>query len=196
MSSDYSFDQIAQLVASLRKNGWTKEYLTKLGQCGEQKSSSIRTYLDGLAEITQQTHIIDCDANPLIPYEGWKVEEHKKGRQFVWDPTKVRLHLSPNLAEGKSIVGNKLRKELDAQPVFNANLLDYLVEHPHLIPEEWKVDEKGRTRYIFFWGTIYRNSDGNLCVRCLCWHGGHWQVGNYWLGYVFVVNDPAAVSAS
>jgi hypothetical protein len=33
---------------------------------------------------------------------------------------------------------NSLREELIARPVFNANLLDYLLKNPHLIPAEWK----------------------------------------------------------
>ena len=78
MSSDYSFDQIGQLVSFLRKNSWTKDYLTKLGQCGEQKSAEIRSYLDGLAEITVRVHIIDLDADPLIPQDGWKVKNTAK----------------------------------------------------------------------------------------------------------------------
>jgi len=38
----------------------------------------------------------------------------------------------------------------------NANVLDYLLAHPELIPEDWK------NKYVFFWGTIYRYSSGGL----------------------------------
>lgn len=194
MSTLYSIGQMNQVGDALENAGFTPAEVEKLRKFGNL--AGIRALINGLAEIQVVKHVIDCDTDPLIPYEGWKVEEHKKGGQFAWDPTKVTLYLSPNQAEGKSIVGNKLRKELEGQPVFNANLLDYLVEHPHLIPEEWKVDEKGRTRYIFFWGTVYRRSGGGLCVRCLYWDGGRWQVGCHWLDFDFGVNDPAAVSAS
>lgn len=194
MSTLYSIGQMNQVGDALENAGFTPAEVEKFRQFSNL--SGIRAVINGLAEIQVVKHVIDCDANPLIPYEGWKVEEHKKGGQFTWDPTKVKLYLSLNQAEGKSIVGNKLRKELETQPVFNANLLDYLVEHPHLIPEEWKQDEKGRTCYIFFWGTIYRNSDDGLYVRYLYWHGGRWRVAHYWLDLDFDVNCPAAVSAS
>jgi hypothetical protein len=194
MSTLYSIGQMNQVGDALENAGFTPAEVEKFRQFSNL--SGIRALINGLAEIQVVKHVIDCDANPLIPYDGWNVEEHKKGGQFAWDPTKVTLHLSPNQAEGKSIAGNRLRKELESQPVFNANLLDYLVKHPHLIPEEWKQDEKGRTRYIFFWGTIYRDSDSLLFVRSLCWGGGRWRVGDFWLDGSFGVVNLAAVSAS
>ena len=140
-------------------------------------------------------HIIDCDADPFLP-NGWKVEEHQKGGQWKFDPKGVEFFLSNSQKGGKVIEGNKLRKELAKKPVFNANVLDYLYANPHLIPEEWKKDEQGNTRYIFFWGTIYRDSSGNLYVRFLYWGGGGWDWLCYWLGNDWDDDDPAAVPAS
>lgn len=156
----------------------------------------VKNFLANRSEVVIKTHVIDLDADPRIPYDGWKVEEHKKGGKFTWDPTKVRLHLSKNQQDGNTIEGDKLRKELANETVYNANLLDYLLDNPHLIPEDWKVDAEGNTRYIFFWGTVYRDSDGNLCVRCLYFDGGHWQQDYNWLDYDFDGDRPSAVSAS
>lgn len=150
----------------------------------------------GIIDEHFSTHIIDCDKAPLIPHDGWKVEEHIKGGQFTWNPEKVKLFLSVNQKDDKSIEGNKLRKELKDQPVMNANLLDYLLDHPNLIPEEWKVDEKGSTRYVFFWGTIYRSSIDNRFVCGLCFNGGRWKRSNYCLDYVYAGHCPACVSAN
>ncbi len=105
-------------------------------------------------------HLIDMDAGPYVP-DGWKVESHKKGGQLEWDSRKVQLYLSKEQQGEKYIEGNKLRKELETQPVYNANMLDYLLAHTDLIPEEWKG------KYIFFWGTIFRGAGGDLCVRDL-----------------------------
>ena len=80
-------------------------------------------------------------------------------------------------------------------PVLNANLLDYLYEHPELIPESWKKDASGNTRYMFFWGTVCRSSGGHLYVRCLYWYDGRWDWSIYWLGNVFVGSNPAVVLA-
>lgn len=144
-------------------------------------------------------HIIDCDADPFVPKgwkKGWKVEEHKKGGQFVFDPAKVKFYLSPNQQNGKGIEGNKLRKELADELVLNANVLDYLFKNPQLIPENWKKDEQGNPRYIFFWGTIYRDSGGDLCVSYLCFLDGSWDKYYYWLGGDWFGCSPAALRAS
>ena len=135
--------------------------------------------------------IIDCDVDPFLP-AGLQVEEHKPGGQFRWDPTKINLYLSPNQQDGKSIEGHKLRIELANQSVMNANLLDYLLAHPYLIPEDWKQDADGNTRFIYFWGTVYRDSGRDLCVRYLCWSDGHWQAHCNWLGSGWHVRYPAA----
>ena len=143
----------------------------------------------GHASITVVDHLIDLDAPRFIP-QGWKVEEHKKGGQLTWDATKVSLYLSEGQKNGKRLEGNKLREELKSQPVYNANLLDDLLKNPHLIPEDWKG------KYIFFWGTIYRLSDGSLYVRFLYWRGGRWYWRCRWLVLYWYGNDPAVVCAS
>lgn len=135
------------------------------------------------------SHIIDGDADPFIP-DGWKVEEHKKGGQFEWDVKKTTPYLSKKQKEGGAIEGNKLRKELADMPALNANVLDYLLANSHLIPEEWKG------KAVFFWGTIYRDSDGSLCLRYLYWHGYQWRWDYYWLGGDFRSDDPAVLRAS
>lgn len=139
--------------------------------------------------LSLKTSVVDLDADPFIP-SGWKVEVHQKGGNFKWDATKVRLHLSKKQQGGKVLEGNELREELKGQPVYNANLLDYLLKNPHLIPEEWKG------MYVFFWGTIYRYSDGDLGVRCLCWDGGRWHWRSFWLDGDWRGGSPAAVPAS
>ncbi len=141
-------------------------------------------------------HIIDCDAKLFIP-NGWRVENEDQlvsriRGQLILDTSKIKLYLSSKQQDGKYIEGNKLRKELASDPVLNANVLDYLLkfENQHLIPEEWK------DKYIFFWGTIYRDSDDNLCVRFLCFNDGAWYWGYSWLGHGFCGSYPAAVLAS
>jgi hypothetical protein len=155
----------------------------------------VQRFLSGESMVKMVEHVIDCDADPFVP-SGWKVESHTKGGQFVFNPAKIKLYLSPNQQNGKSIDGNKLRKELANEPVFNANVLDYLLAHPELIPEEWKKDERGNTRYIFFWGTIYRVSSGHLCVRCLYFHVGSWRWYFIWLDDDWDDDFPAALRAS
>ena len=132
-------------------------------------------------------HFIDCDAAPFLP-EGWKVEEHQKMGKIKFDSAKIDLYLSKKQKNG-IIEGSKLSEELKGKKVLNANVLDYLLKNPHLIPEEWKG------KYIFFWGTIFYFV-GCICVRYLYWSGGRW----YWDGFAFAhdfnSDCPAALLAS
>lgn len=144
----------------------------------------------GYAEVKEIEHLIDCDAPSFIPPERWSVEEHKKGDPWKWNPAEVELYISESQRDGKTIGGNELRKELEGKSVLNANVLDYLLANPYLIPEEWK------RKVIFFWGTIYRDTDGRLCVRYLRWDGGRWNWNWRWLENDWNENNPAALRAS
>jgi len=135
-------------------------------------------------------HIIDCDADSMLP-DGWQVVEHRKGGQLKWDAVEVALYLDEAQQGGAIIAGEELRKKLQDKPVLNANVLDYLLANPRLIPEEWK----GKT--VLFWGTIYRHADGSLFVRCLSWSSGRWHWDYGGLSCDFRGGDrPAAVLAA
>lgn len=146
-------------------------------------------FLRGELEIRPFEHVINLDATPFVP-EGWKVEKRQKGGQFRWDTRQVELWLAEGQKNGGCLNGNKLREELTNKSVLNANVLDYLLKHPELIPEEWK------SKYVFFWGTIYCNSVGHLCVRCLDWRGVRWGWSYGWLGHDWDDDRPAALLAS
>lgn len=148
-----------------------------------------------MSDLMSERHTINCDADQFV-LEGWTIVEHKKMGQFTFDPTRIKLYLSENQIEGKHIEGNKLRKELADIPVLNVDVLDYLLKNPERIPEEWKKDDNGNTRYIFFWGTIYRSSDDDLFVRCLYFLGGEWRGDDRWLSFVWRDDSPAASFAS
>lgn len=192
MSSMDTLDvgQANELKLACRRNDFTAEDLKWL--CEGSILADVRRVRLGHATITVTEHIIDCDVDPFNPWEkdGWTVEEHQKGgTTFKWDVTKVELFLSDAQKSGR-IEGNQLRKELSKKLVLNACVLDYLLAHPHLIPEEWKG------KAVFFWGTIYRRSGGNLYVRYLYWHDVRWHWHCFWLGLGWYDNDPAALRAS
>lgn len=196
MADKFTFSsagEIQDVEFALARAGYTHaevKELTKGNTLG-----LFRNVLLGHAEVKTLEHVINLNAGPFIP-NGWSVEQHQQGGPFKWDPKAVELYLSEPQRKEKSIEGNKLRKELENKAVLNANVLDYLLAHPNLIPEEWKKDEKNRTRYIFFWGTIYRSSYGCLYVRCLYWNDGRWHWSDDWLVRGWDVNDPAALRAS
>ncbi|MDP2593848.1 MAG: hypothetical protein Q8P36_00705 [bacterium] len=203
-------DQAGELKAAFRRGNWTNQEIKRLceggtlaqfrqvllGQAAIIDRRQLDDYVRALAEAmmpqVKPEHIIDCDANPYLP-DGWKgVEAHQKAGQLTWDKDaqKDALYLSELQKKHPWLQGHKLREELSGKPVLNANVLDYLLAHPELIPEEWKG------KYVFFWGTIYRYSGGNLFVRYLYWLGGRWDWSDYWLDLDWGVNHPAALRAN
>lgn len=175
--------QAHELKMAFRRAGWTNAQIKTLSE-GNILADVLRV-IKRQSKITCLEHLIDCDADPFIP-SGWSVEEHKKGGLLKFDPDKISLHLSKKQKKG-IIGGHDLRKELSDKPIMNANVLDYLLAHPELIPEEFKG------KNIFFWGTIYRHSDRSRGVRCLCWDGSQWGWSYDWLGNVFGSCSPAAL---
>ncbi len=139
--------------------------------------------------------LIDCDTAPWCPY-GWRVEEHRPGGQLEFDPAKVAFHLDDGQKNGRTIVGNELRKQLAGKPVLNASVLDHLLANPQLIPDSWKTDANDNPRYIYFWGTVYRSSGDHLYVRFLYWTGARWLWSTRGLDSGWSAQHPTAVSAS
>ncbi|MFA5124562.1 MAG: hypothetical protein WC473_01895 [Patescibacteria group bacterium] len=150
--------------------------------------------------------VIDTDNDPRPPFTDATVEKHarqgkisieKRFDGLYIDGQKVVLYRSTLQVNGRFIVGHELRKELDGRPVLSASVLDFLRANQEYIPEEWKEkNEKGNIIFIFFWGTIFRRSDGRLYVRCLFWSGSQWRGCYSWLDSGFVGGSPAAVLAS
>lgn len=197
--SELTFD--VGLAAKL-KQAVTRNGITDLADidwlCEGDNIASVRRLRQGHVQLVVLEHLIDCDADPFNPWEkdGWTVEEHQKGGTFTWDASQVELYLASGQKNGKVIEGNKLRKELAGKPVLNANVLDYLLANPRLIPDEWKRDGRGNTRYLFFWGTVYCNPASCLCVRCLYWEVDQWFWGRRWIGHDWDSDFPSAVRAS
>ncbi len=187
MKGDQYLWHLLSMAEGFKEVDFTEPDFIRLGS-DREILGKVHDVLLGYAEITYPEHLINCDTDPFIP-NGWSVEEHPKGGVWKWNPTKVSLYLDDNQKTGKYIGGNNLRKRLAGKSVLNANVLDYLLKNPHLIPEEWKG------KCIFFWGTVYRYSDVNLCVRYLCWGGGGWYWFYCWLGINWSDDYPAAVSA-
>ena len=131
---------------------------------------------------------IDSSKKPNIPYDDWTIESHDTSLGKI-DPTKIELYLDESQKSGY-IEGNKLLGKLKDKPVLNATVLDYLFEHQELIPESWKG------KYVYFWGTVYHGSSGNLYVRCLYFYDGAWRRDSDWLDIGWFGSAPAALLAS
>ena len=133
---------------------------------------------------------IHTDRRPLTLKNSYisGVGIHRGQGKFEWDPARITLYRAAEHHERKKwdimdiyrdveqIKANS-QQFLDAvakMSVLNANVLDYLLENPHLIPEEWKSDptdeyrSKGYQR-IHFLGTLYEHSHGGLAARYIEW---------------------------
>lgn len=130
------------------------------------------------------SRIIDCTADPFVP-DDWELEEHNTELgQIDWDATEITLHYKFQFVSGEDLLA-----ELCDEPVLNANILDYLLEHPEFIPEDWKG------KRVCFWGTIYRDAKDFRTVRFLYWSEGEWSWRPEWLVAGFDASSPAAVFA-
>ena len=187
MSTLHSIGNMNQLADALENAGFTPDDITKLRSFPDL--ARVKDVLRGYVQIVTVKHIIDLDGPPFVP-DGWEVVEHHQGGSFAWDPEKVMLYFSERQKRGdfrSYSQGHDLRKEIEWRHPFNANLLDYLLGHQDLIPKDWKE------RWIFFWGTIYRHTYGDLCVRCLSRSCGRWLWLYVRLDSGFLDGIPAAV---
>jgi len=188
--SSYSIGQMNQLANALESNGFTPNNITQLGQF--KNLSDIRGLFQGTHELKLiKKHIIDCDTRPFVP-KGWKVESHLKGGQWEWDAKKISLHLLYGEQQRGVIDGERLRKMCENIPVFNANVLGYILKNPSLISRDW------RDKSVLFLGTTYRDCYGDLCVLYLRWREYcRWHWCSYQLGSSFSTEDhPAVLFAS
>lgn len=196
---ELSVGQAHEFEMAWRRNGGTKAELKEL--CKGTVLVEHLKVVRGQAQIVATKHVVICTCGSFLNRfgSGWSEEEHKNcgtmelekrsdGHLYI-NGKKVERYLSPNQQGGKVIQGHKLRKEL-SEPVLCACVLDYLLQHTELIPEDWK------NGYTFFWGTIFRYSDGFLYVAYLCWDGKQWRWLCRWLGDDFYSHDSAARLAS
>ncbi len=94
--------------------------------------------------------------------EGWVINANSDN-----SPKNLEtVFLYRDIREGR----RDFRNEVFTLSVLNSAVLDFLLAHPELIPEDWKEKE------VSFWGTIYfeQNDDwrhpSRECVRTLFWN--------------------------
>jgi len=180
-----------------------KSLVEKLKALGTEFKNTQRIRLTGNKNLIW----VNLDAPLKLPFDGaepkpdqnapsgWVKVERRKTGLYV-DDKKIVLHLDEGQKDGKVMVGTKLAEALTGKSVEHPNILDALMEHTHLIPDEFKQDGQGRTICIFFWAVKFRDRDGDLCVRYLYWDDGAWRSHYDWLGSFWGDRNPAAVRAS
>jgi len=184
-------------VTRQKKGLWRYELSFNFGSLN--KGTCILTFFDKSTkpEIHYDKYFVDLNESPSVPY-GWKIVSHKKGGLFSWDPAKVKL-MRFDQKSHRLVPLNTFTKQLEASRAFNANLLDFLLENPEYIPKSWQevpntdFGEGNDIREIYFYGTIYKDKEGHLLVRCLDYQNGEWEEHPMWLVDTITGNQFAAV---
>ena len=131
--------------------------------------------------------------------DGWTIEEQDERSLALAEINLTDVLFNTTLQKGeKTIVGTEKQKRLKEENCIrlDAGIFHTLWNNQHLIPEKWKEQTNGNTTFIFFDGTILRDSGGDLYVLYLFWLGGEWYWNYDWLDDDFDANLPSAVLAS
>jgi len=205
MSTDLMLDvdQAGELKAAFRRtrgsdgSEWTNERIKKLSE--GSILGQVLDVINGQSTIMQiEKKVSETKSNLLVVDYGvapslidLKVKAHPKRKDIAkYDLSKIERVLTLKSREN-CISGHENLKRLKAsgRTLLDIRVLEELLKHPELIPEEWK---NGRT---YFWGTIFRHSGGRLFVACLDWGGGGWDWHFHWLGLAWDDYGPAACLA-
>ena len=130
---------------------------------------------------------------------GWSIVEEDERSLALTEVDLSKVSFETMLENGESsVVGEEKLKRLKAQGNIrlDAKVFQTLWENQHLIPASWKELTNGNTTYVFFDGTVLRDSDGSRCVLYLCWNDGKWDWLCHWLDRKWNAGDPSAVLAS
>jgi len=137
--------------------------------------------------IMTQEHLIDCEANPILP-EGWTIIRHYKFGIVKWNIDNVSLYVVPKLQEKRNkIRGYDIRDATEGRFALNINAMKYLLRRQCLIPENW------RDKAIVFWGTIARDHKRFPQVFYMYWdtESKRWKRSFAWVGAEFDKDNPA-----
>lgn len=133
--------------------------------------------------------IIDLNRNPKIGKMESVLSHEKNGILFFnceLLASRVKLFLSEEQCMG-GISGEKLLKTLSQEKkvLCNSVLLDWLLENPDYIPENWK------DKFTLFPGTVFIKN-GITVIRYLYYGLNGWASSYSWLNRGFHKNNPVA----
>lgn len=107
-------------------------------------------------------------------------EEQDNGSLALTEIDLTRVRLESMLEEGEpSVPGEEKLERLKAAKHIRLDAKVFLTlwENLNLIPESWKEKTSGTTTFIYFDGTVLRDSDGCRYVLVLYWCGDRWDWG-------------------
>jgi len=211
MSKSVSIDQSHSVIQALANNvDWSvldgdmlqEQIIKNQKEAGKQFTLFLK---NGGKVIVDSPRVISIDRS--IPFDpktfignGWSIEEQDERAIALTEINLTEVMFDSTLEKGeKSIKGeDKLKrlKEKTNRIRLDAGIFKTLWENQILIPEKWKEQTNGNTTFIFFDGTVLRDSIGDRYVLFLYWNGGEWSWRCYWLENDWLANNPSAVLAS
>lgn len=131
--------------------------------------------------ISLANYIVDLDKRPNIP-SGWQLlSENYKNGKWKFDHDEIELLKLVNPKNRHKYVGDNVEEWLKKGAIpFNANLIDFFMEHKELIPGPWELEEE-----IVFIGTMYRHNKGFCCYRSMKYVNDDWYSSCHWCGSPF-----------
>ncbi len=131
--------------------------------------------LRGYGRIEPVRFNINLGVDPFLP-EGWAIQSSRM----------YSSHSSIIYREGDGLYINSrlvrcvptTDKKKSSSPL-PAQVLDYLLAHPYLIPDSWKRME-GHTPHIFFEGTVFKHNTGGDVVRGMYHDGERYKPDVIW----------------
>jgi hypothetical protein len=144
---------------------------------------------DGVSE--SRLLIVDYSVKPSLV--GFDVIEHPERKDVATiDLGKVSRVLVLRDGEGfvkgeENFCRLKKRAEETGELLLDIRVLEEILFHPHLIPEEWK------SGVTYFWGTIFRGAYDHRCVSYLIRYENGWYWNYNWLESNWNSRGPAAV---
>jgi hypothetical protein len=211
MSKSVSIDQSHSVIQALANNvDWSvldgdmlqEQVIKNQKEAGKQFTLFLK---NGGKVIVDSPRVISIDRS--IPFDpttfignGWSIEEQDERAIALTEINLTEVMFDSTLEKGeKSIKGeDKLKrlKEKTNRIRLDAGIFKTLWENQILIPEKWKEQTNGNTTFIFFDGTVLRNSNGDRYVLYLYWSDGEWDWDDDWLEDGWRAHDPSAVLAS
>jgi len=186
MSAIFPIEEMDKASNALENAGWTSNDMIKLTQC--KKLKELRAFVNGFAKLEMIDHLIDCDVLPKRKeITAYKIKKHKKMVMILYNPEEVSL-----FQFGDSMRISEAIKLYAKKPFMNADVLEYLLEHQELIPEDWK------DKRIFFLNSVYVDYFKREVVRYMVWdrHLKYWGEGLYGVGEKFKPNHAALLMES
>lgn len=192
------------LKLAFRRHDYSSEQVQRLKE--GDILGLVRGVLLGTHEIKPIDNIIDLGSLARLPFKGatWlthrgyggvKIEKHDD--VLYLDGKSLNLFFSRKQQNKEMVEGFELRQEIEKKgDNVSAKVLDYLVDHPELWPENWKKNEQGETLRVFFWDDILCYPLDRLYVLCGYWDGSKVIQDCRWLGHYWFNSEPAVSYAS